>query len=279
MKPAIAAAGRILRVVPALVLAMAVAAAAQTSDSDPDAAKEPYVGQPGRDAVWVPTPDVLVQKMLDLARVTPNDVVMDLGSGDGRMVIAAAKRGVRAIGVEFNEKLVRVSRELAAKEGVGKFAEFVQGDMFKADLSQATVLALFLLERNLNDLVPNILQMKPGSRMVLNTFRPTGWLPDVSERLVKDCMTWCTALLYIVPAQVGGAWRLGDRELTLDQDFQLVTGMLRSGATSLLVTGRLEADRIVFSAGGVVYEGRVSNGEMAGEKSGAATGPWRAVKQ
>src|SRR5688500_10286420 len=106
---------------------------------------EPTVGQEGKDVIWVPTPQVLVEKMLDMAKVTPKDFVMDLGSGDGRNVIAAAKRGARALGVEYNPKMVELSKARAAKEGVADKAQFVQGDMYEADVSQATVLALFLL--------------------------------------------------------------------------------------------------------------------------------------
>src|SRR4029453_8755291 len=114
----------------------------------------PQPGQPGKDVVWVPTPPELVERMMDLAAVTPQDFVIDLGSGDGRNVIAAAKRGARALGVEYNPNMVALSRRIAAKEGVAEKAAFVQGDMYEADISQATVLALFLLTENLNKLAP-----------------------------------------------------------------------------------------------------------------------------
>src|SRR5262245_60394240 len=104
---------------------------------------EPTVGQAGKDVVWVPTSPSLVEKMLDLAKVTPKDLVMDLGSGDGRNIIAAAKRGARAIGVEYNPDMVELSRRLAKEAGVAEKATFIQGDMYEADISKATVLALF----------------------------------------------------------------------------------------------------------------------------------------
>ena len=140
---------------------------------------EPVVGQEGKDVVWVPTPQALVDKMLDMARVTPQDYVMDLGSGDGRNIIAAAKRGARALGVEYNPKMVEYSQRAAAKEGVADKAKFVQGDMFTADISQATVLALFLLPDNLTKLTQKFVDLKPGTRIVMNTFGIPGWEADV----------------------------------------------------------------------------------------------------
>jgi SAM-dependent methyltransferase len=163
-------------------------------------ASEPYVGQPGKDVIWVPTPPSLVEKMLDMAAVTSKDFVIDLGSGDGRNVIAAAKRGARALGVEFDENLVKVSRRAAKAEGVAGRAKFVQGDMFEADISKATVLALFLLPDNLQRLKPKFERLRPGTRIVNNGYQIAGW--DAKEVGVAggDCAPWCTAYLYIVPA-------------------------------------------------------------------------------
>jgi SAM-dependent methyltransferase len=159
----------------------------------------PQSGQPGKDVVWVPTPPELVEKMLDMAKVTADDFVMDLGSGDGRNVIAAAKRGARAVGVEFNPEMVALSERLAKEAGVSDKARFVQGDMFEADFSEATVLALFLLPDNLRRLEPKIRALKPGTRVVLNTFGIPGWEPDVTEKIEGNCLSWCTALLYTIP--------------------------------------------------------------------------------
>jgi SAM-dependent methyltransferase len=161
----------------------------------------PEVGQEGKDVVWVPTSPELVEKMLDLAKVTPADYVIDLGSGDGRNVIAAARRGARALGVEFNPDMVALAQRLAAEAGVSDKATFVQGDMYEADISDATVLALFLLPKNLEQLRPKMLAMKPGSRIVLNTFAIPDWKPDVTETITGNCSSWCTALLYHVPAK------------------------------------------------------------------------------
>jgi len=173
----------------------ATAALAQTAQDKPF---EPYPGQPGKDVVWVPTPEVTVQKMLDMAKVTAKDFVMDLGSGDGRNVIAAAKRGARGLGVEWEEEMVKISRMNAEKAGVADKAKFVRGDMFEADISQATVLALFLLPDNLRRLKPKFEKMKPGTRIVTNGFPIDGWDPREVGKAEGDCGSWCTVYLYIV---------------------------------------------------------------------------------
>ena len=241
---------------------------------------EPISGQAGKDVVWVPTPPVLVEKMLDMARVTPQDYVMDLGSGDGRNVIAAAKRGARALGVEYNPDMVELSRRIAAREGVADKALFVQGDMFEADISRATVLALFLLTENLNPLVPKFLDLKPGSRIVVNGFEIDDWKADEIGRADGDCESWCTAYLYIVPARVAGTWRLPQGRLTLEQKFQELTGTLSSGGTSAPIkNGRLHGNRISFTVSGVDYIGHVQGDTMSGDLKGSATGDWRAVRE
>ena len=163
---------------------------------------KPESGQAGKDVVWVPTSPALIEKMLDMAKVTPDDFVVDLGSGDGRMVIAAAKRGARALGVEYNPKMVALSRQLAAEAGVAERATFVEGDMYEADISKATVLALFLLPDNLRRLDPKFRALRPGTRIVVNTFGIPDWDPDVTEVITDDCTSWCTAMLYRVPQPV-----------------------------------------------------------------------------
>jgi hypothetical protein len=161
----------------------------------------PYPGQPGKDVVWVPTPFTLVDKMLDMAGVTAQDYVIDLGSGDGRMIIAAAKRGARALGVEYDADLIELARRSAAKEGVADKASFVRGDMFEADISQATVLALFLLPDNLRRLKPKFEKLKPGTRIVTNGFPIDGWEAKEIGVAPRDCDNWCTAYLYVVPGR------------------------------------------------------------------------------
>jgi SAM-dependent methyltransferase len=172
----------------------AVLAQAQTGSS----VGGPYVGQPGKDVVWVPTPPVLVEKMLDMAKVTSRDYVIDLGSGDGRNVIAAAKRGARALGVEYDRELLALARKNAIEAGVGERARFVEGDMFEADISGATVLALFLLPDNLQRLKPKFSGLPRGTRIVTNGFPIDGWEAKEVDKVDGDCGSWCTAYLYVV---------------------------------------------------------------------------------
>ena len=261
-----------------LVLALLFVSVSGFAQS-PDQPYEPTVGQEGKDVVWVPTPTVTVEKMLDVARITPDDFVMDLGSGDGRNIIAAAKRGVRGLGVEYNPEMVEYARRMAAKDGVEELAQFVEGDMFAADISQATVLALFLLPDNLNKLVDKFLDLKPGTRIVLNHFGIDGWEADETTRADGDCGSWCTVLLLIVPAKVGGAWQLPQGELVLEQKFQKVTGTLKAGGADLQVEGRLRGDQISFTAGGVTYEGRVTGERIAGVTKGRVASAWTAVRK
>jgi len=267
---------RLLGVSLALVAAAACGAALAEPGEKPF---QPIVGQPGKDVIWVPTPPGLVEKMLDMARVTREDYVMDLGSGDGRMVIAAAKRGARALGVEFNADMVEIARRAAAAEGVAQRAAFVQGDMYEADISGATVLALFLLPQNLRRFTPKFLDMTPGSRIVLNAFPIDGWEPDEVGRAEGDCGNWCSALLYIVPARVAGSWRLPQGTLRIEQDFQRLSGELVSGRTRTpLVNPTLSGDRIGFTIGLTQFTGQVRGDVMSGEATGAHHGQWKAIR-
>jgi precorrin-6B methylase 2 len=207
----------------------------------------------------------MVGKMLDLAAVTPKDLVIDLGSGDGRNVIAAAKRGARARGVEYNPDLVELSRTTAKQEGVADKATFVQGDMYEADFSDATVLALFLLPENLRKLTPKILELKPGTRIVANTFGFTGWTPAATTRMEEGCQSWCEAMLYIVPARVDGTWTLQQGRLELYQEFETLKGTLTAdGRTTPVENGTVKLDEITFSAGGITYTGRVKGNTIEG---------------
>jgi phospholipid N-methyltransferase len=181
--------------VPTILVLLSLVIALQTASQG----FKPEVGQQGKDSVWVPTSPALTEKMLDLANVTASDYVIDLGSGDGRMVIAAAKRGARALGVEFNPDMVKLAQQRAAEAGVADRATFVQGDMFEADISKATVLALFLMPENLRRLEPKFLALPAGTRIVVNTFGIADWTPVATEVLTDNCTTWCTAMLYRVP--------------------------------------------------------------------------------
>lgn len=251
----------------------ALVAAASAQNAKPF---EPVVGQAGKDVVWVPTPPELVERMLDLAKVTPQDFVVDLGSGDGRNVIAAARRGARSLGVEYNADLVALSTRTAAAAGVADRASFVQGDMFQADISKASVLALFLLPSNMFDLREKFLSLRPGTRIVANTFGVEGWEPDERTTLTQ-CTQWCTALLWIVPARAAGDWQTTQGLLVLDQEYQNVTGAL---AGRPVADGRLRGDEIRFAVGDAQYVGRVRDDAMEGTvTTGGKQAAWRATRR
>jgi SAM-dependent methyltransferase len=242
---------------------------------------EPTVGQPGKDVVWVPTPQIVVDKMLDMARITPRDFVVDLGSGDGRNIITAAKRGARGRGVEYNPDMVALSRRTAASEGVSDRATFVEGDMFAADFSDATVLALFLLPDNLNRLSSKFLTLTPGTRIVANTFWIEGWSPDEQVELPDtECTDWCKVMLFVVPARVEGTWRFPQGELTLEQQFQRISGTLTEGGrVTPIAMGKMTGDQIEFSAGGVEYRGLLQGDRIEGTaKSAGRVGAWSATR-
>lgn len=239
---------------------------------------QPKPGQPGKDVVWIPTPDHVVDMMLDMARVTPSDYLIDLGSGDGRMVIAAAKRGARAHGVEFNPDLVTLSQRAAAAAGVADRATFSQGDMFEADISKATAMALFLLPAHLSRLAPKFMTLAPGSRVVSNSYEiGGGWEPDARKR-AEPCLSWCIASLYIIPADVAGAWELpGGDWLFLEQQYQKVTGTMQVAGLSVPVeNGRLRGRELTFTINRTTYTGQVEGDGIAGTSKGAVTANWRA---
>ena len=243
----------------------------------------PESGQPGKDVVWVPTAQTLVNKLLDMAKLTASDIHYDLGSGDGRTVITAAKRGARAYGIEYNPDMVALSRRNAAKEGMSARATFEQADIFESDFSRATVLTLFLLPSLNVKLRPTILDMKPGTRVAANSFDMGDWKPDQTARVEGDCQSWCTAYLWIVPAKVEGSWKSGNGELALKQAYQEITGTIGTtgsgGKTLALSNGKLNGDRISFSVGSVQYSGRVNGEVIEGiTTTGATKSPWNATR-
>ena len=245
------------------VSAFAQASARDKAKNRQEAQKpfEPYSGQPGKDVVWVPTPQPLVEKMLDMAKLTPQDFHIDLGSGDGRTVITAAKRGARAMGVEYNPDMVALSKKNAAAAGVGDKATFVEADLFETDFSKADVLTLFLLPSLNMKLRPKILDMKPGTRIVANSFNMEDWEADETETIGGDCTSWCTALLWIVPAKVQGTWATPQGELKLTQQFQKVTGTL---GTQTISDGKLRGDELTFKVGSNIYAGKVNGNTIRG---------------
>ena len=227
---------------------------------------EPHVGQPGKDVVWVPTPQSTVDRMLDMAGAKPGDYVIDLGSGNGITVITAAKRGIRALGIEYNPDMVELSRRSAEKEkeAVGDRATFVQGDIFKTDFSKATVLTMYLLPRLNMQLRPTILKMKPGTRVATNSFHMEDWKPDDgSNSSGEKCLEHCTSYMWIVPASVKGTWSTSAGRLKLEQKFQFFTGTLRSRGKTLKITdGRVRGEAFTFTAGGRKYSGTVKGRRM-----------------
>jgi SAM-dependent methyltransferase len=246
---------------------------------------EPYVGQPGKDVVWVPTPEAVVNRMLDMARATPNDFLVDLGSGDGRTVIAAAKRGIRAMGVEFNPEMVALSNREAARQGVADKVKFVNGDIFATDFSQANVVTLYLLPSLNVKLRPKLLAMKPGTRVVAHAFNMADWEPDETANPEGR-----QVFLWIVPAKAAGTWNLQlggqARELMLQQNFQKLQGTLRAGAESLsLFDAQLRGDEIRFSVlekGGVRrdFSGRVQGEGISGNmRAGGQDSAWSATRR
>ena len=238
---------------------------------------QPQVGQEGKDVIWVPTPQSLVDKMLDVAKVTPKDYVIDLGSGDGRTVITAAKRGVKALGIEYNPDMVELSKRNAAKEGVSDRASFTKADLFETDFSEATVITMFLLPDINIRLRPKILNLKSGTRIVSNSFTMGDWTADDTVMVKDGCASYCTAYLWIVPAKVEGNWSLGDGDLTLKQTYQMISGSLsRGGNTVQIANGKLNGDQITFNAAGSLYTGRVTSNGMEGTISSG--GDWKASR-
>lgn len=251
---------------------------AQTRDAQAGSAGyEPSMGQVGKDVAWMPTSQILINRMLAMAEVTEDDSLVDLGSGDGRMVITAARQGVRAHGVEYNPDLVALSRRAAAAKGVSERATFRQADIFATDFSDASVVALFLSpELNLR-LRPTLLAMKPGTRIVSNTYAMDDWEPDETARASTGCGRFCTAMKWIVPARVAGDWRLNGDELRLTQRFQKLEGTLAQGGRPVPISdAKVTGLRIDFTVGGRRYHGSIDAETMSGGVEGGEA--WRAIR-
>jgi hypothetical protein len=267
---------------PIAVVCLALMPAAASAQSPAESFK-PQVGQSGKDVIWVPTPQALVDKMLDMAKVGPGDHVIDLGSGDGRTVITAARRGAIAHGIEYNPDMVELSKRNALKAGVADKATFAKADIFESDFSKATVITLFLLPRLNLKLRPTLLKMAPGTRIVSNSFDMDDWTPDRTEFVSEGCTGYCRAYLWIVPAKVAGSWQLGDGVLALVQRFQVVTGTLTVGNVAApLRDVKLEGDRISFTAGNTRYAGQVKGDSIEGTSAAVAGGPetkWQATRK
>ena len=244
----------------AFTIALPWAALAQKTEEKP---YEPRVGQEGKDVVWVPTPQALVEKMLDMAKATPKDYLMDLGSGDGRLVITAARRGISALGIEYDPNMVALSRRNAQEAGVANRATFVEADLFETDFRRASVITMFLMPDLNLKLRPRILDLKPGTRVVSNSFDMGDWEADEKVVLTEKegCEGYCTARLWIVPAKVAGRHKTAQGELTLEQTFQKVKGSLRSEGKDVPVEGKVVGREVML-----VAQGRKIRGVMKGGK-------------
>lgn len=251
---------------------------AQTAPATPPA-YAPKEGQAGKDVIWLPTAQSLVDRMLEMAKLTPRDHLIDLGSGDGRLVITAARRGATAHGIEYNPDLVTLSQRAAQAEGVGARATFEKADIFESDFSKATVITMFLLPELNLQLRPTLLDMKPGTRIVSNSFDMGDWQPDETQQVTESCRTYCEAYQWTVPAKVAGTWRLADdRELVLEQNFQMLEGVLRQGGETVVIRdARMDGTRIRFTVGADRYVGEVSRGRMQGSVNDGARS-WSAAK-
>jgi len=262
-----------------LIFAVSVCVFAQAPPDNK--AYEPTEGQGGKDVIWLPTAQALAEKMLNLAQVTPQDYLIDLGSGDGRIVIAAAKRGARAHGIEYNPDMVELSKRNAVREGVADKATFVEADLFESNFSAATVITMFLLPEINMKLRPAILDLKPGTRVVSNSFDMEDWKADQAVAVGKEegCdSNYCEAFLWIVPAKVEGRWKLSQGELSIKQTYQMISGEYTSGTgRTPIADGRLSGDRISFRIGDALYAGRVTGASMEGiVASGNGTAKWSA---
>jgi SAM-dependent methyltransferase len=229
-----------------LMLAFCVAHA-QTPGDD---SYQPKVGQAGKDVVWIPTPDALVTRMLQAARTTSEDLVYDLGSGDGKIPMAAARDfNARAVGIEYNPELAALARRNAERAGVAGKVTIIAGDIFETDFSKATVVTLYLLPELNSRLRPTLLRMKPGTRIVSHAFDMRDWEPDETMGEADR-----QAFLWIVPANVAGHWRFSEARgtwqgtLDLVQAFQRVGGTVNVGGKPLPLLGpALSGTRFSFS--------------------------------
>ena len=250
-------------------------------------AYEPQVGQAGKDVIWVPTPDEVVNRMLRMAQVTANDLVFDLGAGNGKIAIAAAKLGAKAVGVEYNPDLAKHAQGNVVAAGVTDKARIVQGDIFATDFSQATVVTMYLLPALNMKLRPTILSMRPGTRVVSHSFTMEDWEADEISS-----MDGRRAYFWVVPAQVNGSWALEagseKSEIAFEQRFQKIEGTVSFGAAMQggLRDARLRGFSIGFAIAdnnGVLknYSGRVTNGKMEGNWRGdnGSEGRWSATKK
>jgi hypothetical protein len=225
------------------------AALAQNKPEYGDDVFQPQMGQAGKDVIWIPTPDSLVTRMLTAAKVTKDDLVYDLGAGDGKIPIAAAKQfGARAVGIEFNADMAELARRNARRAGVESMVQIITGDIFKEDFSRATVVTMYLLPDLNLKLRPIILRMKPGTRVTSHAFHMGDWEPD--ERFSAESRD---AYLWHVPAQVAGTWAFkedggAEGTATFIQRYQRIGGTVTiNGKTQPMLGASLQGDQLRFA--------------------------------
>ncbi len=249
----------------------------------------PEQGIEGKDVIWWPTPHTLINAMLDKAEVGQGDFVVDLGSGDGRIVIEAAKRGATAIGIEYNPDLVRLSEHRAKIEGVADKASFLNMDLFEYDLSKATVVTMYLLSDLNMKLRPSLLKLKPGTRIVSNTFDLDDWEADDTILITTEYKypdgTFRNNITnrgyyWVVPACVDSSWKMEEGVLRLFQKFQMIEGTLTNATGTLKVEGKLKGNSINFTANDIEYQGYIENDVIKGTvtKAGVVS-DWQAKRQ
>ena len=245
---------------------------------------QPTVGQHGKDVIWVPTPDDLVVRMLETAKVAPGDLVVDLGAGDGKIAIQAARQfGARAIGIEYNPDMAELARRNVLRAGVADKVSIITGDIFKEDFSRATVVTMYLLPSLNQKLKPTLLKMKPGTRIVSHSFDLEPWEPDE----VISASGSAQGYFWTVPAPVHGTWQISGltpepTELTLNQRYQKIDGSLRlSGKTIAIEEGRQSGNRFTFEIRDrddrrltihAIIDGHHMTGKLLGERQGNITG-------
>jgi Methyltransferase domain len=254
------------------VALLACVAAQATTREQCEKQFAPRIGEPGKDVMWVPTPDELARAMLKAAGTTAADYVVDLGAGDGKIPIAAAKEfGATALGVEYNPELVKLAQCNVLAEGLTDKVKIREADIFATDFSAATVLTLYLLSDLNMRLRPTILKMKPGTRVVSNTFKMGAWSPD---QFIESELGNTRAYMWIVPAQVAGTWEFREQggpdhfRISMTQHFQEIEGTLLGGVrASSLRNARLRGAEIEFTlvgrgAGSLKFRGAIANDQI-----------------
>jgi hypothetical protein len=275
-----------MRIAQPLIVAAAVSFLALSTAADARTRAEcerdykPQVGQAGKDVVWVPTPDELVNRMLTMAKVTAKDYVVDLGAGDGKIAIAAGKKfGATATGIEYNPDMARLAQCYVQAEGVGDKVKIIQGDIFKEDFSKATVVTMYLLPELNMRLRPTILAMKPGTRVTSHQFNMGDWEADETAEI-----EYRTAYLWIVPAKVEGNWTFRDEggktafSVAMTQKFQRLSGEAGMGGNkNPLVGATLRGEEIKFAFNDDKGQTRTLTGTVRGnEITGTLRGPGNA---